>query len=445
MNIEFKNIEIEDAQLDLLKEQLSLYLKSLKNIGDEKKDLNIVSLFSGCGGMDLGFEGGFKAHKKSISKETYNNFFEKNINNNYIALKPTRFKTVFANDILIDARNIWVHNFSKKNYKPEVFHKESIVNLVKLHEQGLNVFPEKVDVVTGGFPCQDFSVAGKRNGFNSHRKHDGKLINGDISTEETRGKLYYWMKRVIEITKPKIFIAENVKGLVNLSDVKEIIQKDFASANGNGYIVLDPQILHSANFGVPQSRERVIFIGIKKSELNPKALKELSKKKISKEYNPYPPITHSKDAFVSLKDIFNEIKEPLDSNDLSQQHYSKAKFMGKHCQGQSEINLDKIGPTIRAEHHGNIEFRRLSLENGGRYKVELSSGKIERRLTVRECGLIQSFPPDFEFVIKSNEPRKKFLISPSQAYKVIGNAVPPLMAYNLAKRIEYLWDTYFKK
>ena len=75
MNIEFKNIEIEDAQLDLLKEQLSLYLKSLKNIGDEKKDLNIVSLFSGCGGMDLGFEGGFKAHKKSISKETYNNFY----------------------------------------------------------------------------------------------------------------------------------------------------------------------------------------------------------------------------------------------------------------------------------------------------------------------------------------------------------------------------------
>jgi DNA (cytosine-5)-methyltransferase 1 len=215
MGIELKNIEIEDAQLDLVKEQLSLYLKSLNNIDKEDKDLNIVSLFSGCGGMDLGFEGGFKVHKKAISTETYDNFVEKTIDKNYLELKSTRFKTVFANDILKDARNTWVQNFSKNNYKPEVFHTESIVNLVKLHEQGLNVFPKSVDIVTGGFPCQDFSVAGKRNGFNSHRKHDGKLINGDLPTEETRGKLYYWMKRVVEITEPKIFIAENVKGLWN--------------------------------------------------------------------------------------------------------------------------------------------------------------------------------------------------------------------------------------
>lgn len=445
MKIELKNIEIEDTQLELVKEQLSLYLKSLNNISDEKKDLNIVSLFSGCGGMDLGFEGGFKAHKNSISEEMYNNFVEKSVNSNYVELKSTRFKTVFANDILKDAKNTWVHNFSKNNYKPEVFYTESIVNLVKLHEQGLNIFPKKVDIVTGGFPCQDFSVAGKRNGFNSHRKHDGKLIIGDLPTEETRGKLYYWMKRVIEITEPKIFIAENVKGLVNLPHVKEIIQKDFSSANGNGYIVLDPQVLHSANYGVPQSRERVIFIGIKKSELTPNALKELSRKKISEEYNPYPPITHKNESFVTLKTILKDIQEPSISDDLSQQNYSKAKFMGKHCQGQVEINLDKIGPTIRSEHHGNIEFRRLSIENGGKYKSELESGKIERRLTVRECGLIQSFPPDFEFVVKSDVPRKKFLISPSQAYKVIGNAVPPLMAYNLAKRIENLWDKYFNE
>jgi DNA-methyltransferase (dcm) len=443
MDEKMRSVEIEDTQLDKVKEQLALYFKSLSAVDNTDKDLNLVSLFSGCGGMDLGFEGGFKAHKKSISKEKYESFVEKKVDKDYVQLKKTRFKTVFANDILKDARNTWVHNFSKNNYKPEIFHTESIVNLVKLHEQGVKVFPKDVDIVTGGFPCQDFSVAGKRNGFNSHRKHDGKLINGDLPTEETRGKLYYWMKRVIEITQPKIFVAENVKGLVNLSDVKEIIQKDFASANGNGYLVLEPQVLHSANFGVPQSRERVIFIGIKKSELNPFALKELSRKNISTEFNPYPPVTHREDSFVSLKNILNSVQEPEYSEDLSQQFYSKAKFMGKHCQGQSEINLDKIGPTIRAEHHGNIEFRRLSAENGGKYKSELESGKNERRLTVRECGLIQSFPPDFEFVVKSTEPRKKFFISPSQAYKVIGNAVPPLMAFNLAKRIEYLWDKYF--
>lgn len=443
MEAQLKNIDLEDAKLSIVKEQLSLYLRSLDKLEDKSKDLNMVSLFSGCGGMDLGFEGDFLANKKSISSESHEDFVKKEINGKYVRLKPTRFKTVFANDILKDARNAWVHNFTK-NY-PESFHTESIVTLVKLHEEGIKVFPDKVDIVTGGFPCQDFSVAGKRNGFNSHRQHDGKLINGDLPTEETRGKLYYWMKRVIEITKPKIFIAENVKGLVNLSDVKSIIQKDFASANENGYLVLEPQVLHSANFGVPQSRERVIFIGIKKSELTPKALKELSKKEISADYNPYPPITHSRDSFVALKEILKSIPEPSESKDISQQNYSKAKFMGKHCQGQSEINLNKIGPTIRAEHHGNIEFRRLSSANGGKYTDELNSGKSERRLTVRECGLIQSFPPDYEFVIKSSEARKKFIVSPSQAYKIIGNAVPPLMAYNLAKRIEKLWDLYFKK
>jgi DNA (cytosine-5)-methyltransferase 1 len=81
--------------------------------------------------------------------------------------------------------------------------------------------------------------------------------------------------------------------LVNLGDVKSIIQNDFSSANGNGYIVLDPQVLHSADFGVPQSRERVIFIGIKKSALKKSALAELEKEAISEQYNPYPKPTHS--------------------------------------------------------------------------------------------------------------------------------------------------------
>ncbi|NOQ26794.1 MAG: DNA (cytosine-5-)-methyltransferase [Bacteroidales bacterium] len=445
MEIEVNNIEITDSKLEQVKEQLSLYLSTPETDNKEGKDLNVVSLFSGCGGMDLGFEGGFSVYKNSVSKSNYKRFVEKEISKDYVKLKQTRFKTVFANDILKDARNSWVYNFSKKNYSPNIFHSESIVNLVKLHENGLKVFPDKVDIVTGGFPCQDFSVAGKRNGFDSHRKHDGKIINGELPSEETRGKLYYWMKRVVEITEPKIFIAENVKGLVNLSDVKDIIQKDFASANGNGYLVLEPQVLHSADFGVPQSRQRIIFIGIKKSELTPKALKELSKKNVNKEYNPYPPITHKKADYVTLREVFSNLKEPSISDDLSQFNYSKAKYMGKHCQGQSEINLDGIGPTIRAEHHGNIEFRRLSIENGGKNENEIKLNKKERRLTVRECALIQSFPPDFEFVVKSNDPKKKFLVSPSQAYKIIGNAVPPLMAYNLAIRIEDLWGKYFKK
>lgn len=441
-----KSYQVEEEQIGMFEEQLSMKYPVKKQMQENaKKTLNVLSLFSGCGGMDLGFEGGFLVHKKAIGKGVGKHFVSKVIDDNYVKVKATKFKTVFANDILGDAKKSWIHNFSKLGYQPEMFHSESIVNLVKLHEMDAAVFPEKVDVVTGGFPCQDFSVAGKRNGFNSHRNHDGKLLRSDDSTEETRGKLYYWMKKVIEITKPNIFIAENVKGLVNLSNVKEVIQRDFAASDDNGYIVLDPQVLHSADYGVPQSRQRVFFIGIKKSALNKTALLELQKEKIIGAFNPYPPKTHTPKNYTHLADVLNHLKEPEESNDLSQMHYSKAKYMGKHCQGQTEINLGGIGPTIRAEHHGNIEFRRLALENGGKYEKELSNGLIQRRLTVRECAIIQSFPPDFEFVVKSNQKGKKFIVSPSKAYKLIGNAVPPLLAYNLARRIEELWSLYFKK
>jgi DNA (cytosine-5)-methyltransferase 1 len=242
-----------------------------------------------------------------------------------------------------------------------------------------------------------------------------------------------------------------VKGLANLSNVKEIIQKDFSNAGGNGYIVLDPMVLHSADYGVPQSRERVIFIGIKKSALKQDAFRALTAKRIPDFYNPYPLPTHSFLAkgehlkpFVKLSRIFETLEEPEVSKELSQQYYSKAKYMGAHCQGQTEIKLNSIGPTIRAEHHGNIEFRRLSKEHGGKIDHELDAGLAERRLTVRECALIQTFPKNYDFVIPKKEGRKgSFLVSPSQAYKIIGNAVPPLLAFNLAARLEALWDIYF--
>lgn len=419
----------------------------------EKPVLNMLSLFSGCGGMDLGFEGSFSVLKSSVNEVLHPNFIEKELENNFVQLKQTRFKTVFANDILKDARNTWVNYFSKRGHKATDFQTESIVDLVKLHQSGTKVFPENIDIVTGGFPCQDFSVAGKRNGFNSHKNHKGELNSKTHATEETRGKLYIWMKQVIEITKPKIFVAENVKGLVNLSNVKEIIQNDFSAAGDNGYIVLNPKVLHAADFGVPQSRERIFFIGIKKSALKKAALEQLEKEHISDKYNPYPKPTHAYTSdginlrrHVDLKELFSNLEEPENSYDLSQKFFSKAKYMGKHCQGQIEIKPHGISPTIRAEHHGNIEFRRLSIENGGVIKEELSQGLKERRLTPRECALIQTFPPDYEFVIPKKGGRNgSYLVSPSKAYKVIGNAVPPLLAYNLARRIEDVWDLYFKK
>ncbi len=412
-------------------------------------ELKMLSLFSGCGGMDIGFEGNFICNKKSIPLNSP--WIERVINDHWVLLKRNRFRTIFANDILKEAQATWLKYMKRYNVPMEIYHTESIVDLVKLQKSGVNVFPTDVDIVTGGFPCQDFSVAGKRKGFNSSMSHDGERINSDVPSEETRGKLYFWMKQVIDIVKPKIFIAENVKGLVSLGDVKEIIQKDFASADGNDYIVLSPQVLNAGDYGVPETRERVIFIGIRKSALNERAKTILLQNEIPEEYNPYPKPTHSytnkKSELlppVTCRDVFEDLKEPDDSMDLSQCYYSQAKFMGKHCQGQSEINLDGLGPTIRSEHHGNIEYRRLSKENGGTNYEELNNSLKERRLTPRECALIQTFPPDYPFVFYKDY-SKKFAVSPSGAYKVIGNAVPPVLAYNIANRIQNLWSLYFKK
>lgn len=415
----------------------------------DNKKYKVLSLFSGCGGMDLGFEGHFIANKKSFAADSP--FIEHQLNDNWVFLKKTLFQTVFANDILPEAEKAWTMYMSRFGYSENVYHNASIVELVKMHQQGADIFPKDIDIVTGGFPCQDFSVAGKRQGFNSQKDDWGKKRAEDKPTEESRGKLYFWMKQVIDIVRPKIFIAENVKGLVNLGDVKDIIQKDFASADGNGYIVLTPQVLHAGNYGVPESRERVIFIGIRRDALKPEALQALESKEIPDDYNPYPKPTHAgtlKNSGLLPKvmtyDVLKDLDEPEDSLDASQRVYSKAKFLANGSQGQIEIKLDGLGPTIRSEHHGNIEFRRLSAEHGGKHYEELKKGLKERRLTPRECALIQTFPPDYRFVIKKTT-GNGYHVSSSGAYKIIGNAVPPVLAYHIATRLQELWPKYFEE
>lgn len=410
--------------------------------------LRVLSLFSGCGGMDAGFEGWFIAPRRSFPPNSP--LVIRNICDNWVLVSKTRFTTVFANDILPEARAGWLGYMSRFGHGEDIFSSESIVDLVKAHNEGREVFPHDIDVVTGGFPCQDFSVAGKRLGFESHKNHLGKARDGgdaDQPSEESRGKLYFWMKQVIDATRPKVFIAENVKGLVNLKDVKDIIQHDFSNAS-NGYIVLDPQVLHAADYGVPESRERVIFIGLRRDALRPEALAALEADEIPPRYNPYPSPTHSRNGdvnsngAVTTSEVLSDLPEPDEAADRSQQTYSKAKYLPNGSQGQIEIKLDRPGPTIRSEHHGNIEFRRLSAEHGGQHTAELAAGRLERRLTPRECALIQTFPPDFPFV-RSSDAFPGGAMSASGAYKVIGNAVPPVLAYNIAMRLQELWPLLF--
>lgn len=430
----------------MIKKTLLLSRKNA-NIIVMKKTKKVLSLFSGCGGMDLGFEGGFSVPMECVNEKLTPEFIQKK-RSGVVDLTRTSFETIFANDIFPAAKTAWCHYFKKRGDIDNIFHLESIVDLVKKYKNNEFTFPKNIDVVTGGFPCQDFSVAGKRMGFKSQKSHNGEK-HSNVPSLENRGMLYLWMREVISIVTPKVFIAENVKGLVSLGDAKKIIENDFRNID-NGYVVVPARVLFAPDYGVPQRRERIIFLGFNKKYLKKKAIIELSKENISDKYDPYPQKTHAliadenKKMYVSVRQALKGLKEPCDeTNDLSQTSYSMAKY-GGNVQGQSEVNLDSVAPTIRSEHHGNIEYRRLSLDHGGKNFDELKNGLKERRLTVRECARIQTFPDDYDFVIGSNS-KKGFTLSASNAYKLIGNAVPPLLAYSIAQRLDYIWDIIFKK
>ena len=412
------------------------------------KEKRVLSLFSGCGGMDIGLEGGFTCLKDSINQNIHRTWIEEDYGK-WVKVSKTGFKTVFANDIRDDAKAAWVSYFNQRyNNANEIYHVESIVDLVKRHKNGEQIFPENIDVVTGGFPCQDFSVAGKRQGFNSLKSHIGEKISTKEANVENRGQLYIWMKEVVSIVKPKVFIAENVKGLVSLEDVKEIIEDDFSNATDGGYLVIPARDLQAANYGVPQSRERVIFYGFKRSALTDEALQNLTNISNYSDIDPYPIPTHnysvntiSLNPFVASGTAICDLKEPNFTTDNSQKKYSKAKL--SRGQGNIEIKLDNVSPTIRSEHHGNIEFRRLDIENGGKYVNEIEKGLEQRRLTIRECARLQTFPDDYQFILEKTE--KNVAVSASSAYKIIGNAVPCVLAYNIGKTLSEKWDIYFKK
>ena len=358
----------------------------------------VISLFTGIGGMDMGFDGEVIVHKDSIINKE---FIDKPYTiNDFVVLKKNNFDCVFQNDILKGAKEVFGFNNDNSKYNTT-----SIYNLISENF----VFP-KADIVIGGFPCQDFSHAGKRKGFKSNKGHDLKE-KVDIEKENSRGTLYKSFVEVVKKVQPKMFVAENVYGLITMENepIKQIMN-DFAEL---GYDV-NYQIVYCPEFGIPQTRKRVIIMGISKER----------SVNINEGWNI---ITKNKTECCIGK-YFEHLVEPNITNDISQMVYSKAKKLEKG-QGQTEINLDTFAPTMRAEHHGNIEFRRHSNS-----KININENTmIERRLTVREAGLIQTFPPDYVFSKTKN----------MVAYKYIGNAVPPLFGYLIADKVNELCKRHF--
>lgn len=338
----------------------------------ERSKYNVMSLFSGCGGMDLGFLGDFNFLGERYQKLPYN--------------------IIFANDIFSQAADVYEANLGHKVVR------ESIEEIKE------SEFPDdSVDVILGGFPCQTFSYSGNRKGM-----------------DDPRGLLYKQMIRAIKHYEPKMFVAENVDGIRNSRSTEnnidnnalDIILKEFRESGYN----VQYKVLNAADYGVPQRRRRVIIIGIREDLGTNNDV-----------YYPEP--THAEHGFISkpwvtakdaIDELWGEINNPKYLNHTIKD-YSKAKFYpGKKMQGNNRIAADRPAPTIRAEHHGNIEAHyRTTLEN----KKDMNGW---RRLSIRECARLQSFPDDFNFVT-----------SASAAYKMIGNAVPPLLAWHIATGVYY--------
>lgn len=308
----------------------------------------VISLFSGCGGLDLGFLGGFTSLKKKYTKNNFDIIWSNDIDKNACITYKKNFKHhIVCGDIRDLLQNKYVGLFDKP-------------------------FPLEADVVLGGFPCQDFSHAGKRKGFNS-----------------TRGTLYEAMCEVISQTKPKVFLAENVKGLLTINKGEAItkIVHDFEQL---GYYV-SYKLLLAADFEVPQKRERVIIIGTRKD-----TLPQFS-------FSTFLP---EKQVWINLKSAIGDL-EVKQEGEVENHFWSKAKK--NKGQGNNTVHPDRPGPTMRAEHHGNIEFH----------------WNESRRLSAREAARIQSFPDDFIFYP-----------STSSAYKQVGNAVPPVLGWHIAQGIQ---------
>lgn len=301
--------------------------------------MKVVSLFSGAGGLDLGFV-------------------------------RAGHKIVWANDLYPDAVETYRANIGKH-----------IVceNISKVASSSI---PD-CDIVIGGFPCQGFSVA-----------------NTKRSLDDSRNVLYRELIRVIRDKRPRFFLAENVKGLLHFAN-GIVFKKILSEMSGLGYKVKH-QLFNAADYGVPQKRERVIIVGIRKD--------------VDFDYI-FPKPTHDKDEkdglprWVGVGEALANIPDPDKPNKLPNHIYSKYKLNFNGYIGHRPLDPTKPAPTVtaRGDDRGGV--------------VILPHPSNLRRMTGRELAAVQSFPLDFEF--------KGPL---SSVYRQIGNAVPPRLSEAIAKQ-----------
>lgn len=317
--------------------------------------LRVASLFCGCGGMDLGIQGGF-------------NFLEK-------TYETLPFEVVYAVDNDTYATKIYNDNFSHKCEIKDV----------------RDIEPSKVpdhDILLGGFPCQSFSISAQ----NPPR----------LGYKDDRGKLFFEMVKVLKEKQPRFFIGENVKGLLSANKGKAfpIIIKEFEEA---GYYI-HFKLLNASEFGVPQKRERVFIVGFK-------------------EFDDYfnfrfPQPNTLNGSKVKLKQVIDKKANNEDKWFFSQKAVDgMLRVRDKMNKGRVQ-NLEQPCNTISSH------LAKVSL-NGT--DPVLMIGERYRRFSPREAANIQSFPTSF----------KLESVSENRQYRAIGNAVPPVLMWNVANALTH--------
>ena len=332
--------------------------------GKDIKTLKYIDLFSGAGGFSLGFD-------------------------------RSGFQNIFSVDIQKDFCLTYKANFPSHTLIEEDITTLSNERILELSD-GVDV-----DVVIGGPPCQGFSIAG-----NIGRKF----------IDDPRNKLFQEFVRVVRVTNPKYFVMENVARLYTHN--KHMTRKEIiADFNKLGYTV-ECKILNSADYGVPQVRKRVIFIG---SRVNKTII--------------FPDISHTqhltvKDALSNLPKLKSgEVSTLLNHKAMNhtQQMLDKMAFI-KDGEGREKIPANLRPKSGDARKYIKYNSAKPSITVTGDMRKVFHPSQ-NRALTVRELARLQTFPDDFEF--------KSSSIAQQQQ---VGNAVPPLMAEAIANAVKKMLD-----
>ncbi|WP_413489845.1 DNA cytosine methyltransferase [Carnobacterium divergens] len=370
--------------------------KLIQNIVHLDDKINVVSLFSGAGGLDLGtelaglisvigYDNAMTAFKSERKK--YENIRHKSI-----------FHTIYTNDMFQEANETYKLNFSDKIIQ----HQKDIKKVAH--------FP-KNSLMIGGFPCPGFSEAGPR------------LI------DDERNFLYIHFIRALLQTQPEFFIAENVKGMMTLGkgEVLRQIIEDFSSA---GYTVT-PHLVNARDYGVPQSRERVFLVGVHKDKIE---------KKFNYRYE-LPAPTHGdpnkielldeKIPWVTLKDAIGDLEK--NPGEYFEGSYSTIYMSRNRKKSWNEQSFTIQASGRQAPQHPAGE----PMEKIGHNKW-IFHGE-NRRLSTKEIQRIQTFPDWFDFSYGSPFGKSGKEISRNaqidKVYKQIGNAVPVLLAQAIMQPI----------